>query len=145
MVILDTSVLVSFLTHEESTDAVQDWIAATTDALAITEWALTEFASAIALKRRAGFTSIEGADIALSHFGEMVDTYLYVVPVRRWHFESAAQLCALSRSRLRAADALHLAVALETMADVATLDLDMRDAARRMKLRTISFGGSGER
>jgi predicted nucleic acid-binding protein len=127
---LDTSVLVCALTHEAATPRVQAWLArqAAGD-LMISDWVVTEVSSALSIKLRTGaITQPQRAD-ALAGFRRLTDRSLSCAPVERAHFSDAARLADQFALGLRAADALHLAVARTHGAILCTLDRRLADAA----------------
>ncbi|MGY1840270.1 MULTISPECIES: type II toxin-antitoxin system VapC family toxin [unclassified Modestobacter] len=122
MLYLDTSVLIALVTAEPRSVALRGWAAAADDVFVTSDWALTEVASGLSIKQRTGALT-EGdrvvVDRALSRFlAENVE----VVGVHRGDFRTAARLSARPTPPLRAADALHLAVAARHGAVLHTLD-----------------------
>lgn len=123
MFYLDTSLILSGLTPEAATQATLDWLDAhREDDLAVSDWTITEVASALAIKRRTG--QIEEIDrlAALAEFERAVTASYIVLPVRREQFRAAARLMEMVETGLRAGDALHVAVARDAGAILATLD-----------------------
>jgi predicted nucleic acid-binding protein len=65
---------------------------------------------------------------------------LRIIPVSRSAFREAAHLARQHRHGLRAADALHLATALEAgAASMATLDAVLATNAKRLKLKVAAI------
>lgn len=119
---LDTSLLVALVVTEPRSARVTSWAAEIDGDLMTSDWALAEASSALSIKQRTG--ELTGptravADRALSRFlGENVE----VVAVQRADLRAAAGLSAHLLPPLRAADALHLAVAARHGAVLTTLD-----------------------
>ncbi|MCX7305361.1 MAG: type II toxin-antitoxin system VapC family toxin [Hyphomicrobiales bacterium] len=120
---IDTSVIVSSLLREAYTDRAQQWLSeqASQD-LAISDWVVSEFSSALSLKLRTEQMSREKRAEALAAFVRFAGNFLIVLPVSTSHFKAAARFADRYELGLRAGDALHLAVAAETGASLYTLD-----------------------
>jgi predicted nucleic acid-binding protein len=132
MFLLDTSVIVSALVEEERTSLVQDWLAERAGKLPLSTWAMTEFSSALALKRRMEKLSEGDRQATLRLFADFTEYELEVIEVEREDFKKAARLCDNWSLGLRAADALHLAVALRNSRTLVTLDQRLAVAARHL-------------
>ncbi len=111
MFYVDTSALVPIFIREPKSEAVMSWIEATDERLAISEWALVEFASATAIKVRTGHASATLAKQAISRVREFAQKNCTVVVPGREEFRRAAELAVDGTLKLRAGDALHLAIA----------------------------------
>lgn len=129
MIYLDASVVVSVFLPDVHTSRVVAWLGAVTEAPALSHWTITEFSSAAARQERMGRIGPDRRSAAEQNF----DAWLLVVeqaPVLRADFELARDLVRRGHPRLRAADALHLAIARRLGARLATLDVVMAEAAR---------------
>ncbi|MBE7459874.1 MAG: type II toxin-antitoxin system VapC family toxin [Zoogloeaceae bacterium] len=136
MVYVDTSVLVALLLKEPRSSDVARWYAACQDDLVSAMWCVTEFASALSIKRRTGQIVEEEAQTAWQRFERLCANDLQLVPVEPATFHRAAVLALDAGSGLRAGDALHLAAALDVKAKgMATLDEVLAKYARRLKLK----------
>ncbi len=137
---VDTSVWCAYCFNEPESPAAVRWLAeAELDRAATARWTHTEFASATAIKQRLKGQSpdtitrarqaYEAAVAMAIPLDVVADDYLY-----------AAELCRTSPARLRAGDALHLAVALRHNCQaLASLDRDMNLAARQLGLQATDF------
>ena len=130
---LDTSLVISLIAVEPSTTAAQEWLAThSDDGLAISDWVITEVASALSLIERAGRLVGENGTRARANLQELLAADLTVLPVSRQAFHSAADMAGRASLRLRAGDALHLAVAGEFGARVVTRDVARAQAAHSL-------------
>ena len=130
MLYVDTSVLVSALTREADTNRSQAWLAEQQPSeLTISDWTVTEFASALSLKSRAGGLGADHCAAALAAFTRLSAESLQVLAVARENFRAAARYAAQSQLNLRAGDALHLAICSSHGAQLCTLDRRMAHAA----------------
>ena len=129
---LDTSVLVSLFHQDIHTERATTWIAGVSD-FVLSTWALAEFTSALAVQarmKRLADGDRSGLEIRLDRW---IPTRV-VLPVIDGDMIQARQLVRAD-TRLRAADALHLAVAARHGCTLATLDKDMADVAQAVGLR----------
>ena len=116
--------------REAATDAAQAWLRRhADDDLLISDWAVTEVSSALALKLRTRAIGLVQRAEALAAFHRMSADALTVLPVLPSHFQAAARFADRHDLGLRGADALHLAVCADRGAVLATLDRKLRDAA----------------
>lgn len=130
-VYLDTSVIIAALTREPGSTAVQTaLVALAPSSAAISHWTLTEVASALALKLRLRTISAAQHARARSTFQRRVQRSLVLRSVSAAHFAEAAKLADDPALNLRAADALHLAICLDSGDALFTLDRALAVAAR---------------
>lgn len=140
MVYVDTSVIVALLTVEPSTEAVTVWFSELEETLVSSDWLLTEFSSAIAIKRRAGQIAPADAKAVHQEFQVLSSNGLRLTPVSRLAFREAADMARNYQHGLRSGDPLHLAIARELGAQtIATLDEVMAKNAKRLKMATVRF------
>lgn len=143
MFYVDTSVLVALCTNEAKTADVVNWYAACADELASAAWCVTEFASALGIKRRTGQLTESQAQAAWVNFERMCANDLQLLAVEAITFHKAAMLTMNVAEGLRAGDALHLACAMQAKATgMVTLDALMAKNAKRHKLKLLAVGWS---
>lgn len=139
MIYLDSSLIVSAITNETDTQAVVSWLGRQgANDLFISEWVVTEVMSALAMKVRAGLIDDDIRAKAKSGFRAMRDQGLHILDIEDAHFRHATVLINSCPVKLRAADALHLAVADRNGTSVCTLDLDMLSAAQALRIPALS-------
>lgn len=120
---LDTSVLVSALVQEVHTDRAQSWLAdRKSDELAISDWVISEFSSALSMKIRLKILSEEDRAASMAGFARLTESFLVILPIYSEHFRLAARFADRHELHLRAGDALHLAVASKAGFTLCTLD-----------------------
>ena len=141
MIYVDTSAWVALQTHEAQTQAVQAWIEAHGMAgLACAEWVKTEFASALSIKRRRGAIDDDHFERAQSAFEKICLAGPTWLSVETQDFYEAARLCADPATKMRAGDALHLAVAMRCQCtEFLSLDIVLNDNAQRLGLDAITL------
>jgi predicted nucleic acid-binding protein len=138
MLYVDTSVFVGALTHEADTRRSQTWLAKQeTSELTISDWTVTEFASALSIKLRTGALGAEHRAAALSAFTRLSAESLRVLQVAREDFRAAARYADQSQLNVRAGDALHLAICANHGAALCTLDRRLGEAARRVGVESV--------
>ncbi|WP_091876957.1 type II toxin-antitoxin system VapC family toxin [Phyllobacterium sp. OV277] len=136
MFYVDTSVLVAALTAEGETKRAQKWLSEQAPGeIAISNWTITEFSSALSIKLRTGQLDLKNRDEALSTFHRIVTESFKLFPVSNIQFSQAAKLADQHDLGLRAGDALHLAVVLDTGTTMCTLDKRFAYAADALGAR----------
>ena len=132
MIYLDASVIVSAITKEPRTEAVQRWLAGRPDnELCISDWVVTEVASALSMKVRMGHLDENEAAQLQRNWRTVLTDGLNKAPVVSETFDRAANVLANYALGLRAGDALHIAIAGLNGCSLATHDRLMASAARQ--------------
>jgi predicted nucleic acid-binding protein len=137
---LDTSVLVPLFLPEEASERIQRWFEAQgAEGLAISDWTLSEFSSALGLKVRAKALKAAQAQMAEDLLARLATDSLQVLTPGRTDYACAGTFLRQYALGLRAGDALHLAIAHNAGAEaVYSLDKKFVAAGRRLKIRTRS-------
>ena len=133
---VDTSVIVSFFIRDDHAETARRW-AETGPDVAISDWTMTEFSSALSHHVRLGSLSDRERKAAELAFDRWAARGL-VLEVARERFRDARALIQAHR-RLRAPDALHLAIARHEGLPLATLDRDLLDAALAEGLEVVEL------
>ncbi len=136
MIYLDTSFVAPLFRAEPSSSKVADFISRqATGTLAVSKWTSVEFASLISREVRMDvLTAAEGRSL-IAEFESIIAASFVVLSPNSYDFELAQEYVAHFSTRLRAPDALHLAVAHNNgMEYIATLDEGMLAAAKKLKV-----------
>jgi hypothetical protein len=133
---VDTSVVVSFFIQDDHALKARAW-AASGARIVLSDWTRTEFTSALSHQVRLGALTEPEREAAESVFDRWVSR-MVVLEVERERFEDARRLMRAHR-RLRAPDALHLAIAVSSGLALATADQDMKAAARLEGLAVVDL------
>lgn len=138
-VYLDTSVLVAAHTREPATAQVQAWLSKrNADDFIVSTWALVECESALSIKERRGELTHSARLAASAAIGSFAARLAPLVTPVEADFKSAGHFCTYAASRLRAGDALHLALALRAKSQsLATLDQVLDENATLNGLRVV--------
>jgi predicted nucleic acid-binding protein len=135
---LDTSVLVATFIREAHSERVDRWLNQQDHAdLIISGWVISEFSGALANKQRRGDINELQRTTALSAFSRLCTDSLALVPVRQEAFYRAARIADQQEFGVRAAGALHLAIADDHGATLCTLDRRLSDAGPSLGVATL--------
>jgi predicted nucleic acid-binding protein len=136
MLYLDTSFLIPYFVSEESSEKVEKFLLnVRTRQLAVSSWASTEFVSALGLKVRRRELDKTAASQALATFRQIGEEYFTWLSVSPGDFKLAAEFLEQWDLGLRAADALHLAIARSNGAkQLLTLDARLLAAAKALRI-----------
>jgi len=138
MIYIDTSALVPVFIREPKSEAVIGWLESSGERLAISEWSLVEFASASAIKVRAGRATTNLAKQATARVHEFARQHCTVAVPGREEFRRAAKLAGDDTLKLRAGDALHLAIAASLSAQgILCLDDAMIESAKSLGMNVV--------
>ena len=138
MIYIDTSALVPVFIREAKSEAVIGWLESSGERLAISEWSLVEFASAAAIKVRTGQVAPNLAKQSTARVYEFAQKHCTVAVPGREEFRRAAELAGDDSLKLRAGDALHLAIAESLSAQgILCLDDAMIASARSLGMNVV--------
>ncbi len=138
MIYVDTSALVPVFIREPKSEAVIAWLESSGERLAISEWSLVEFASAAAIKVRTGQAAAALAQQATARVRDFAQKHCTVAVPGREEFRRAAELAA-DDVKLRAGDALHLAIATSLSAQgILCLDDAMIESAKSLGMNIVT-------
>jgi predicted nucleic acid-binding protein len=133
----DTSLLLPIYVPEGNSELADRVVKGATPLL-ISDLTVAEFLVGLARKVKLGALPLERAEEIRAAFEQhMVQGPLQRVAVVGAHSEAAGQLAFRSPLMLRALDAIHLAVAVELKASLATLDGRLSKAARAIGIEVV--------
>jgi predicted nucleic acid-binding protein len=127
------------LTNEAETERMIAWLSQPNSGLAVSDWVITELSAALSVKVRMGLISPQYRDAALATFNTMLVESVDVLAITTHHFRSAAALANRHSTGLRAADALHLAIADDAKARLVTLDRRIAQAGQMLGLDVVAI------
>lgn len=141
MTYIDTSALVPMAVKETGSPRVLSWLAAHADAaVSISAWTRTELVSAIAGKVRVAVISADEAMRALAWARVRLLPRFRFEPLEPADFAAAEALLERFEPRLRASDALHLAVARRLGEPLLTLDRRLAASAAAVGVAVVALG-----
>jgi len=139
MIYIDTSALVPAFIREPKSEAVLAWLETSGEGLVVSEWAITEFSSAAAIKVRTGEIASAMAKQARARFLDFAQNHCSIAVPQRAEFRRAAELAGDANLKLRAGDALHLAIAEAVKVQgVLCLDETLGAGAKTIGLKVVS-------
>lgn len=139
MIYADTSALVPAFIREPKSEAVLAWLESSGERLIVSEWAIAEFASATAIKVRTGQIATTMAKQAMARFLDFAQKHCSIAAPQRAEFRRAAELAGDVDLKLRAGDALHLAIAeASNVQGVLCLDETMNEGAKAIGLSVVA-------
>ena len=126
---LDTSVVASLFTTDTHSDRAAAWLPAVSSRLALSEWTIAEFSSALAIMERARRLPANDRSRAEAAFDSWVSRQRSAHPLGPGDAITARRFILGVARPLRAGDALHLALAQRLGFSLATFDGGMAAAA----------------
>ena len=140
MIYVDTSALVPVFIREPKSEAVVGWIESSGERLAVSEWSMVEFASAVAIKVRTGQTPASLAKQAMLRLREFTRKHCTVAVPGHAEFRRAAEWAGDGALKLRAGDALHLAIAASLgVQGILCLDDAMTESAKLLGMNVVTI------
>jgi predicted nucleic acid-binding protein len=136
VIYFDTSVLAAYYTPEERSAEAAAIIAKASYPV-VSDLAVAELNVAIVRKEKLGFLPQKGAEAVFSLFDEHLRDAFLTIALETRHMEATRALAARTSARLRTLDALHLVIALEVEATLATFDDRLHEAARAVGLPVL--------
>jgi predicted nucleic acid-binding protein len=140
MLYVDTCVLLAALTPEANSGAAAAFLEQATAPLAISPWSATELHSALGLKVRTKALSPSQAEAVLQVFERSLTPGFLMLEVEPQDFRNANACLRGWTTALRAADALHLAIASGRGATLCSLDAPFVKAAQQLGLDAQLIG-----
>jgi predicted nucleic acid-binding protein len=127
---VDTSVLVSLLTEETTSNDAIAWIGRQPQSsIALSGWTLIELSSALTRKVRMSRLLPDQRDAILRHFDARLKPVFVFVTISDTAMREAQQIADFHEWGIRAGDALHLALASENGMSLATFDKQLAKGA----------------
>ena len=136
MLYFDTSFLAPLILQESSSTKIEAFFAKLkADELYVSHWTRVEFASLIAREVRMGALAAPDALLAIAQFDDLVTESFQVLAPAVADYELAKAFIQHFATKLRAGDALHLAIASNQGAkSLYTLDAGLLNAAKLLKV-----------
>lgn len=139
MIYIDTSALVPAFIREPKSEAVLAWIENSGERLVVSEWAIAEFSRAAAIKVRTGEIAPAMAKQARARVLDFAQDHCSIAVPQRADFRRAAELAGDTDLKLRAGDALHLAIAeASEVQGILCLDEAMAASATTIGLNVVA-------
>jgi predicted nucleic acid-binding protein len=134
MLYIDTCVLLAVLLPEAHSSTAADFLEQSQAPLAISSWTITELHSALGLKVRTKALNPSQAETVLRGFERSLAPALLELELEPQDFRNANACLRGWTTTLRAADALHLAIASGRGATLCSLDALFVAAAQQLHL-----------
>ncbi len=137
---LDASAAIPLFVREAQTDRVREFLRPIPPVqIAISNWVTTEIAGALSTMVRNGALDLELRHAAAAQWQSLRHGFT-LLPIADEMFERAALLAGRPTLGLRAADALHVAIAQSAACELVTFDVAMAKAAREIGVAVASIG-----
>jgi hypothetical protein len=138
-VYLDASAIVAMLGAEAASDAVRDFLVRADEPLLVSEFAAAEVAATFSrLVRMQAITEV-AARTKLTYFDRWRLAEALAIDIDDFDMAETSELVRRFELKLRAPDALHLAVCLRAGAKLITQDRLLGDAARARGVTVVRF------
>ncbi len=137
-VYLDASVLIPIVVREPNSDVVDAFLAGTTEAIYVSEFAIAEVASGLSRLVRTRILDSDDASTRLSHFDTWRTAETVSIDIESADVRSAGMIVRRFELKLRTPDALHVAVCRRLGASLVTLDNGLAIAARALNLPVLT-------
>jgi predicted nucleic acid-binding protein len=135
MLYFDTSFLVPLFLQEATSTRIERFIRSRKEELVVSQWTRVEFSSALAREVRMGALDKKSALDANEQFDAIVSKSFALLTPTADDFDLAKRYVSTYETRLRAGDALHLAIANNRGATaIYSLDKSFLAAGRRLRL-----------
>ena len=135
MIYLDTNILVSLLALDGSTNAAEEWWAAQSTPFGISAWVVAEFYSHMGLRSRKNEITSRQASAYIAEFDHLTTTNFTLLKSSDAAILRASRWLRSPNCALQAADALHLAIALENeAAAIATFDVRFAKGIEKLRI-----------
>ena len=135
MIYLDTNILVSLRIGDGNTGSAEEWYEQQSVPLAISSWGVAEFYGHLGLRCRKGEVTARDAAKIVDQFDEAVAANLTLIKSSDAAVVRAASWLRAPNCALQAADALHLAIALENeAAAIATFDVRFAQGIGKLRI-----------
>lgn len=135
---LDSSILISVVLQEKSSDSIIDMLEAHASPCIASDFAVLEFHDAIGRRSRDERRLAPLKEQLLSSLDTWTNTNANRMPMLGDDISEAIMLLRIAHPLLRAPDAIHLAAARRLGCRVFTLDEGMREAALRLNLPILA-------
>ena len=135
MIYLDTNILVSLRIGDGNTGSAEEWYARQSVPLAFSTWGLAEFYGHLGLRTRKEEVTTRDAAKIVDQFDEVIAANLTLLKSSDAAILRAAAWLRSPNCALQAADALHLAIALENeAAAIATFDVRFAKGIEKLRI-----------
>lgn len=130
---LDTSIIVSLLVLEDTTERATQWLTSIAhEQRGTSAWAEVELAGALSRKIRSSRISIVDRDAAMDRYRTTMLPSLQIVPTTGENYRRASEIVAQHEAGIRPGDALHLAVCIANRATLCTFDKSFAAGAKAL-------------
>ena len=147
MIYLDTNILISLRIGDSNTGSAEEWYALQSVPLAFSTWGLAEFYGHLGLRTRKEEVTTRDAAKIVDQFDEVIAANFTLFKSSDAAILRASTWLRSPNCALQAADALHLAIALENeAAAIATFDVRFAKGIEKLRiagLKVIALPAAG--